>query len=49
MTAKGKEFYDRLKKRNYMALTGMKGEDTMHCGNCMKVCPQNAIVREESK
>lgn len=31
MTAKGKSFYDRLKKREYMALTGMKGEDTMSC------------------
>lgn len=31
LTAKGKSFYDRLKKRQYLALTGMKGEDTMHC------------------
>lgn len=31
LTAKGKKFYDRLKKREYMALTGMKGEDTMSC------------------
>lgn len=31
LTAKGKGFYDRLKKRNYLALTGIKGEDTMHC------------------
>lgn len=31
LTAKGKGFYDRLKKRGYMALTGMKGEDTLHC------------------
>lgn len=46
LTAKGKSFYDRLKKREYLALTGMKGEDTMHCGNCMKVCRQNAIIRE---
>lgn len=30
LTAKGKGFYDRLKKRGYLALTGMKGEDTMH-------------------
>lgn len=29
LTAKGKNFYDRLKKRGYVALTGMKGEDTM--------------------
>lgn len=29
LTAKGKSFYDRLKKRKYMALTGVKGEDTM--------------------
>ncbi len=31
LTAKGKGFYDRLRKRNYLALTGMKGGDTMHC------------------
>lgn len=31
LTAKGKGFYERLKKRKYLALTGMKGEDTMHC------------------
>ena len=31
LTAKGKGFYVRLKKRGALALTGMKGEDTMHC------------------
>ena len=31
LTAKGKNFYNRLKSRKYMALTGMKGEDTMSC------------------
>lgn len=31
LTAKGKSFYDRLKKRGFLALTGMKGEDTMSC------------------
>ncbi len=31
LTAKGKGFYDRLKKRGYLALTGIKGEDTMSC------------------
>ena len=31
LTAKGKGFYNRLKERRYMALTGMKGEDTMTC------------------
>lgn len=31
LTAKGKGFYDRLKKREYMALTGVKGDDTMSC------------------
>lgn len=30
LTAKGKSFYDRLKKRGSLALTGIKGEDTMH-------------------
>lgn len=29
LTAKGKAFYDRLKKREFLALTAMKGEDTM--------------------
>ncbi|MDO4439765.1 MAG: 4Fe-4S binding protein [Eubacteriales bacterium] len=31
LTAKGKGFYHRLKKRKYLALTGMKGKDTMSC------------------
>ena len=31
LTAKGKGFYDRLKKRGVLALTGTKGTDTMHC------------------
>lgn len=31
LTAKGKDFYDRLKKRKYMALTGIKGDDTLSC------------------
>lgn len=31
LTAKGKSFYERLVKRGHLALTGMKGEDTMHC------------------
>lgn len=31
LTAKGKGFYDRLKKRGALALTGMKGTDTLHC------------------
>lgn len=30
LTAKGKGLYDRLKKGKYLALTGIKGEDTMH-------------------
>ena len=29
LTAKGKGFYDRLKKQGYIALTGIKGEITM--------------------
>lgn len=29
LTAKGKNFYDRLKKRGFLALTAIKGEDTM--------------------
>lgn len=31
LTAKGKKFYDRLKKQGYVALTGIKGQDTMSC------------------
>ena len=31
LTAKGKNFYDRLKRNGYVALTGMKGKDTMSC------------------
>lgn len=31
LTAKGKNFYERLKKRGVLALTGNKGKDTMHC------------------
>lgn len=31
LTAKGKGFYDRLKRYGYIALTGIKGEDTMSC------------------
>lgn len=29
LTARGKTFYDRLMRRQYAALTGMKGEDTL--------------------
>ena len=29
LTAKGKGFYERLKKREFLALTAMKGKDTM--------------------
>lgn len=29
LTAKGKSFYNRLKKREFLAFTAMKGEDTM--------------------
>ena len=29
LTATGKGFYDRLKKRGFLALTALKGEDTM--------------------
>ena len=30
LTAKGKGFYDRLKKREFLALTATKGDDTMN-------------------
>ena len=30
LTARGKSFYDRLTKLGYLALTALKGEDTMH-------------------
>ncbi len=31
LTAKGKNFYQRLKDKGYLALSGKKGEDTMSC------------------
>ena len=31
LTAKGKGFYKRLKRNGYVALTGMKGDDTLSC------------------
>lgn len=31
LTATGKNFYNRLKNRQYLSLTGMKGKDTIHC------------------
>ena len=31
LTAKGKGFYDRLVKRQFLALTGIKGNDTTSC------------------
>lgn len=31
LTAKGKGFYNRLQKNGYMALTGVKGRDTLSC------------------
>lgn len=31
LTAKGKGFYNRLKDKEYVSLTGIKGTDTMHC------------------
>ncbi len=31
LTAKGKNFYKRLIEKEYIALSGMKGKDTMHC------------------
>lgn len=31
LTAKGKNFYDRLKSNEHIALTAMKGEDTLSC------------------
>ena len=31
LTAKGKNFYDRLKANEHIAFTAMKGEDTLFC------------------
>lgn len=31
LTAKGKAFYERLKQNGYIAITGIKGEDTLTC------------------
>ena len=30
LTARGKNFYERLKRQGYLALTGMIGDDTLH-------------------
>lgn len=45
LTAKGKEFYNRLKKQGRIALTGIKGEDTMTSA-AISVCGK---VREVSE
>lgn len=37
LTAKGKGFYDRLKKQGYIALTGIKGKDTINSA-AISVC-----------
>lgn len=37
LTAKGKNFYRRLKDKVYLALSGKKGEDTMNC-TAVSVC-----------
>lgn len=34
LTAKGKGFYDRLKKRRFLALTAIKGQDTTSSTAC---------------
>ncbi len=41
LTAKGKGFYDRLKKRGFLVLTAIKG--------CVAVCPQNCIEKSTSR
>ena len=48
LTARGKGFYDRLKKRGVLALTGMKGEDTMHCAalSIRRLFEKNPYMRE---
>lgn len=33
LTAKGKNLYDRLKQKGYVALTGMKGSNTLSCAS----------------
>ena len=41
LTAKGKNFYHRLKQQKYIALTGMKGEDTMSSiALCFRFTPE---------
>lgn len=46
LTARGKNFYDRLKEKGYLSLTGIKGNDTMHslsvtiCGNVREIGKQ---------
>ena len=52
LTARGKGFYDRLKKRGVLALTGMKGEDTVlrflfgeRCGSWRASCFPGCLKR----
>lgn len=46
LTAKGKRFYERLKRQGVLALTGNKGTDTMHsvsvslCGKVREIGPE---------
>ena len=37
LTAKGKQFYRRLKANGYLSLTGLQGESTMSC-NAVSIC-----------
>ena len=55
LTARGKSFYERLTARPFVALSGMKGSDTVpraidpshciHCGNCFRICPVKAVEK----
>lgn len=47
LTAKGKGFYDRLKKRGTLALTGMKGTDTIQSSVCVTLIRSYEIKKAQ--
>lgn len=50
LTARGKNFYNRLKEKEYLSFTGIKGNDTMHsvsvtiCGNVREIGKQRLKI-----
>ena len=54
LTAKGKNFYDRLKSNENIAFTAMKGEDTLSCvavsvqGKAKETTQKPVVIRQEN-